>query len=533
LDLADVFRRLDHLLVRMSEAQDRATFFDDCLDALAEQLHADRALLVLFFAGGAAQVIQGRADRRPLDADEREELSRTMLHEARATRKTVVRHPLDESDGTESMYALGIATAIAVPITPIAWQRVEPEGVLYFDYRRTSRQPDAADLALLEAAARLLGAVLGTYAELSATRETLRERAARDEDPVLSLDELLAPASMHDIRDELSSAVRGSSPILLLGRSGSGKTELARAIAIASGRTPIVRATLGSSDDLNTITSELFGHERGAFSGALQKRIGLVEYADGGTLIFDEILNLPPPAQQLLLDFTQFGTYRPLGHASREPKRAKVRIVAATNGDLARAVAEGRFREDLYFRLAGLTLTLPALADRPEDVPAIAESMLVSFDPTRPLRLSLAARRLLASDKLPWPGNVRQLAQVMRRARERAQAAGATVIAPEHLRPRDLGVAEVVVPPPREGAGPSAPLASSFEVELEHLGDSYARLVRERSVLDAYEKQIVETALLRANGVVAVASRDLGLPRTSLLSRMETLGLKSARKART
>ena len=518
----------------MSEAQDRATFFDDCLDALAEQLHADRALLVLFYAGGGSQVIQGRAGRRPLDADEREEISRTMLHEARGSRKTVVRHPLDESDGTESMYTLGIATAIAVPIAPVAWQRTEPEGVLYFDYRRTSRQPDAEDLTLLEAAARLLGAVLGTYAELSATRETLRERTLRDEEPVLSLDELLAPESMAEIRDELASAVRGTSPILLLGRSGTGKTELARAIAVASGRTPIVRATLGSSDDLNTITSELFGHERGAFSGALAKRTGLVEHADGGTLIFDEILNLPPLAQQLLLDFTQFGTYRPLGYAGREPRRAKVRIVAATNGDLTRAVAEGRFREDLYFRLAGLTITMPTLADRPGDVPAIAESMLVSFDPSRPLRLTLAARRLLSSDKLPWPGNVRQLASVMRRARERAMAAGAAAIAPEHLRPRDLGVAEVVVPPPREGGAPPSAIASSFEVELEHLGDSYARLVRERGVLDGYERQIVETALLRAGGVVAVASRELGVPRTSLLSRMETLGVsgKRARKAR-
>jgi len=98
---------------------------------------------------------------------------------------------------------------------------------------------------------------------------------------------------------------------------------LAHSIAETSGKRPIVRATLGGSDDLNTITSELFGHERGSFSGATGRRVGLVEFANGGTLILDELLNLPPHAQKLLLDFTQFGTYRPLGYDRAEPKRAR------------------------------------------------------------------------------------------------------------------------------------------------------------------------------------------------------------------
>src|SRR5262249_24344692 len=137
-----------------------------------------------------------------------------------------------------------------------------------------------------------------------------------------ALDELLAPPSLKAIREEVFSALRGSSTLLILGESGTGKTLLAQAIAEASGRGRIVRAIPGSSDDLNTISSELFGHERGASSGAVARRAGLVEFADGGTLQLDEVLNFPLHAQKLLLDVTQFGTYRPLGYDRPEPKRA-------------------------------------------------------------------------------------------------------------------------------------------------------------------------------------------------------------------
>src|SRR4029079_19208768 len=193
------------------------------------------------------------------------------------------------------------------------------------------------------------------------------------------------------------------------------KTLLAQAIAEASAKRPIVRATLGGSDDLNTITSELFWHERGAFSGATGRRVGLVEFANNGTLILDELLNLPPHAQKLLLDFTQFGTYRPLGYDRAEPKKARVRIVGATNGDLRAAMRDGRFREDLYHRLAAVVIALPSLRERRGDIPALAERTLRRDDSSEVCTLSIATRQLLVAPALECSGNVRQLERVVAR----------------------------------------------------------------------------------------------------------------------
>ncbi len=143
--------------------------------------------------------------------------------------------------------------------------------------------------------------------------------------------------------------------LLALARQARGavETALADALGHAVGRKGRgVRATRGASDDLTTITSERCGHARGAFSGAARRRVGLVEHADGGVLILDEVLNLPPHAQQLLLDFTQFGTYRPLGHDGPEPRRADVRILGATQGDLMQAIEDGDLSPDKVTAIA-------------------------------------------------------------------------------------------------------------------------------------------------------------------------------------
>ncbi|GAB5543343.1 MAG: hypothetical protein SangKO_031030 [Sandaracinaceae bacterium] len=315
-----------------------------------------------------------------------------------------------------------------------------------------------------------------------------------------------APPLTHQDEAEALACLRAGLPVLVLGESGVGKTRVARALAAALDRGPVVRATLGSSEDLNTIISELFGHERGSFSGAVSARLGLVAQAHGGTLILDEVLNLRPHAQQVLLDFTQFGSYRPLGHASAEPCHADVRLIAATNGDLEAAVREGRFREDLYHRLSGFVLRVAPLRERRDAIPELAQAILAGEH--APNDLSEEAIALLSAPHLEWPGNVRQLRSTLLRARARATIRGATTI--DACCFPELGGSEPAVAPTRlEG----------------DLGTQFDRVVRARGELEREEARLIRLSLVKWGGVISRAANEIGMKRTSLISRMKCLGV--------
>jgi DNA-binding NtrC family response regulator len=201
--------------------------------------------------------------------------------------------------------------------------------------------------------------------------------------------------------------------VLIQGESGTGKELVARAIHAASPRAggPFVAVDCGAIAE-GVLESELFGHARGAFTGAQQARRGLFEEAQGGTLFLDEIGDVGPNLQARLLRVLQEGTIRRVG--TNEPVAVDVRVVAASNRDLEAAVKEGRFRADLYYRLAVVTIRIPPLRERREDVPLLAEHFAQKHGRAEGSAVSPAARDLLLAHD--WPGNVRELENVVARA---------------------------------------------------------------------------------------------------------------------
>jgi transcriptional regulator with GAF, ATPase, and Fis domain len=519
LDHEKMWTYVRDLLARVGSALDGDSSMGDGLDAIIELLHADRGLVFLAHADGTTQAIVGRRQKRPMHDLEREEISKTFVREALETGKVVRFDQLMQQSVSQSAHSLGIVAALAAPLGIGATARVK--GVLYLDFRDRRRVVDERHLELFVASAAVFGLMLEQDLRQERMRDELSEaksHCVEARSPV-TLDDLLDFPTLDRLREEVELAVKSMAPMLVLGESGSGKTMLAHAIAEASKRRPVVRVMLGGSDDLNTITSELFGHERGAFTGANTKRVGLVEYANKGTLVLDELLNLPPTGQRLFLDFVQFGTFRPLGYERQEPKSAEVRIIAATNGDIRGAVREGRLREDLYHRLAHIEVEMPPLRARRADIPVLAERFLKRTG--RPLHLSLDVRRLLVSPGLQWSGNIRQLERVVLRARERAVARDpeADTLLPEHFDKRDLGAENEAATGAASGASGSAASVSARWHELES----------RRTRLEDDEKDLLREALLAARGNISQLARDLGMARTTLASRLDAVGVRGSK----
>ncbi|HEX9283868.1 MAG TPA: sigma-54 dependent transcriptional regulator [Gemmatimonadales bacterium] len=290
--------------------------------------------------------------------------------------------------------------------------------------------------------------------------------------------------------------------VLITGESGTGKELVASAIHRQSPRAAKPFVCVNSAAiPKDLVESEMFGHERGAFTGATERRVGRFELADGGTLLLDEVGDLGPDAQAKLLRVLETGVIERLG--GEKPVTVDVRVIAATNKDLSRAAQRGQFREDLLFRLNVLPVHIPPLRERPEDVPPLLRHFAAKQAARlgRPVRFDAGAVQLLAS--YAWPGNVRELANLVERLA--ILATGETITADD--------VARVV---PRDGGPPAAPSEGWSDVALSE-------------ALDQFERTLIARALSAARGNVADAARKLATDRANLYRRMRRLGLEPPR----
>jgi len=247
------------------------------------------------------------------------------------------------------------------------------------------------------------------------TRETSEETPADDVDTTTEVREIIGNApAMQDVFRAIGRLSHSSVTVLITGASGSGKELVARALHQHSPRAnkPFIALNMAAIP-ADLIESELFGHEKGAFTGATQKRQGRFEQAHGGTLFLDEIGDMPLAVQTRLLRVLAEGQFYPVG--SYQPVKVDVRIIAATHQHLEQRVSEGAFREDLFHRLNVIRLQLPSLAERREDIPQLAQHFLQNAAKElggAPKRLTPAAEQVL--QQAPWPGNVRQLENTCR-----------------------------------------------------------------------------------------------------------------------
>jgi len=315
-------------------------------------------------------------------------------------------------------------------------------------------------------------------------------------------------------------------PILITGESGVGKEVIARAVHGSSDRAgkPFVAVNCGAIPE-NLVESILFGHEKGSFTGASDKHLGKFQEANGGTLFLDEVGELPLDVQVKLLRALQESEIDPIG--AKRSVKVDVRIVSATNRDLSQAVAEGRFREDLFYRLNVYPIEAPALRERREDVPALVDAFVRRFNVEEGKSVVGAAPETLAFlTAYDWPGNVRQLENAVYRAIVLADA--------PYLQPHDFpSISGVAAPPPEALAGshasaPAASPAAAAAAVADGAPDAPVRILDGRGhlrTLEDIERDLIQLAIEIYAGHMSEVARRLGIGRSTLYRKVRENGL--------
>ena len=400
----------------------------------------------------------------------------------------------DRLNRYQSVIDYNIRSVLCVPLFHVKEGVI---GALYVDHRGIGNAFSQEDQTFLQVFANLVGVALVNarmYEQLEEKAQYLQQQVERR----YRLDDLVGQSdAMQAIYRLIDRAAKSDIPVLVQGETGTGKELAARAIHYNSTRKDqrfLSQNCAALSPEL--LQSELFGHKKGSFTGATEDHKGVFETADGGTVFLDEIADAPPQLQRSLLRVLQEGEIRRVGET--EDRTVDVRIIAATNRDLKKEVENGSFREDLYYRLHVIQIDMPPLRERMEDVPLLAEHLLIRIKESVNKSvggLTVGAIRALTSHN--WPGNVRELENEIRRAVALAEEEGA--ITPDLF---SEAVGHVV-----------------SGVSVEYQG-------RLKDSMQEYEKRLIMDALEKYEGNIKRTAEELGLVRASLYRKMNRLGLR-------
>ena len=474
--------------------RDREALEWQLLGIVFDAVPADRGA-ILHFTGGGENLDSAIAWDRALGPGKPVRVSRNVVRRVvRERAGLLVRDvKMDESlSATQTLAQESINSVLCVPLLASG----VVVGVIYLDSRRAQGLFDQNHLEFMTAIANLASLALENVRRFDSLEEENRRLRSEIE---LEHDMVGSSARMREVLEIIQRVSPTSSTVLVQGESGTGKELVARAIHVNSPRRdrPFVAINCAALAE-SLLESELFGHEKGAFTGALTQRKGKIEVAEGGTLFLDEISELAMGPQAKLLRVLQEREFERLGGV--RPIKVDVRVIAATNRNLAETVDASRFRGDLFYRLNVVSITTPPLRERREDILALAESFVAKASKkcnVRKKRLSRAAETLLL--QYDWPGNVRELENAIERA----------VV---------LGVADEILPDDlpdalHETACPAAGPAAGYHGRLQE-----------------NKKQLVLRAMEQADGYYVDAAKILGIHPNSLLRLIRNLGLKAMLK---
>jgi transcriptional regulator with GAF, ATPase, and Fis domain len=512
LEEQDIYRTIVPVLLETDPEQ----VLHSALDALMEVSVAERGCLVIPLGEGsknfAVEFARGQWPKDPTSHERN--VSRSVLNEAISKGKTIVLDNALENPEfmhKESVVGLKLMSVLAVPIWTLP-RGPKPVAAIYLDHLS---QVGAFTSAAVEAVETICD-MLGPRIEQAWRFDRLRnsEISLRRKLKDSSLDQL--PVGNSDTFQTVVRAVKqvamSDVPVLLLGECGTGKEIMARMIHDLSpfSNGPWVAINCGALPQ-DLLESELFGHEKGAYTGATSARVGKIASAASGTLFLDEVGEMTPSCQTRFLRVLQTGEIQRVG--SDRTMTVKFRLVAATNCDLQELIKQGLFRQDLYYRLNVIPLTLPPLRDRGDDVLLLAQKFLSDYARAAkrlPPRIDPAARAALLNCK--WPGNVRELENAMRRA---LVFCNGDVIKIEHLPPELCQGQQAAL----VNTAKLSPAAVKEEIPLTKEDFEAAK----RNALLEVERRFLTQALTTAGGNLSRVSRETGLNRAVLYDMLKRL----------